>query len=311
MRMLERYRGSLLGLATADAVGTTVEFSAPGSFEPIDDMVGGGPFNLLPGQFTDDTSMALCLGKSLVETGGFNPVDQMQRYVRWYQEGYMSSTGHCFDIGNTTVAALRRFIEEGDPFSGSTAPNTAGNGSIMRLAPVPMFFGGNARDAITFSGRSSRTTHGVRVAVDACRFLGGVIFGALNGTDKQTLLSPHYTPDAGQWQANPLAPELDEIAAGSYKRRQPPEIKGTGYVVRSLEAALWAFYHSEDFRHGCLLAANLGDDADTTAAVYGQVAGAFYGKSGIPSGWLAKLAMRSDIELLSERLYSAALTPEN
>src|SRR5262245_26987513 len=130
----ERYRGCLLGLATGDALGTTLEFRPRGSFTPIDDLVGGGPFGLEPGQWTDDPSMALCLAESIVEAG-WDPTDQMKRYVRWYREGNLSSTGACFDIGITTSEALRRFEETGDAFSGPTGVRTAGNGSIMRLAP--------------------------------------------------------------------------------------------------------------------------------------------------------------------------------
>jgi ADP-ribosylglycohydrolase len=305
--MLNRYRGALLGLAIGDAVGTTVEFSPPGTFKPVTDLVGGGPFDLKAGEWTDDTSMALCLGESLVEKSRFDPLDQMERYVRWYREGYLSSNGQCFDIGGTVSGALHRFLKSGDPNSGSTHPRSAGNGSIMRLAPVPMFFGDSAAEAIDRSGQSSLTTHGVRLAVDGCRLLGGLLFGALHGVEKAALLMPLYSPRDDQWQERPLAPEMKAIALGSYKRREPPAIRGTGYVVDSLEAALWAFYKSSSFSHGCLLAANLGDDADTTAAVYGQIAGAYYGKNGIPEQWLAKLAMRSFIERLSERLYQEAM----
>jgi len=102
-----RFQGSLIGLAACDALGTTLEFSSPGTFEPIDDIVGGGPFGLAPGQWTDDTCMALCLAESLVEQDRFDPADQMQRYLRWYREGYLSSTGECFDIGSTVSAASR------------------------------------------------------------------------------------------------------------------------------------------------------------------------------------------------------------
>jgi len=140
MNMKDRYRGSLVGLAVGDALGTTVEFKRPGTFEPVTDITGGGPFGLAPGEWTDDTSMALCLAASLLEQQGFDPNDQMQRYVRWYREGYFSCTGHCFDIGNTVAAALGRFEKNGDPYAGSKDPSTAGNGSIMRLAPVALFF---------------------------------------------------------------------------------------------------------------------------------------------------------------------------
>ena len=303
----ERFRGCLLGLAAGDALGTTLEFAEPGAFEPIDDMVGGGPFDLQPGQWTDDSSMALCLATSLVERGGFDARDEMQRYVRWRKEGYLSSTGRCFDIGATVKAALSRFESRGDPYAGSTDPNTAGNGSLMRLAPAPMYFAGDAEEAIRMAADSSRTTHGAQEAVDACRYYAGLLVGALRGGDKNTLLSASYCPVEGLWEQEPLAAKIAAIAEGSFKHRQPPDIRGGFYVVETLEAALWAFHHSEDFGEGALLAANLGHDADTTAAIYGQLAGAHYGVDAIPSGWREQLAMVDEITSLADRLYAHTL----
>ena len=299
----DRFLGCLLGLAAGDALGTTLEFKTPGAFRPIDDMTGGGKFHLTPGQWTDDTSMALCLAASLLEKGGFDPVDQMQRYVRWRDEGYLSSTGRCFDIGNTVSQALGRFVATGEPYAGSTDPHAAGNGSLMRLAPVPMFYAHDAAEAIDRSADSSRTTHGAEEAVDACRYFGGLLVGALQGVDKERLLSPHYCPVEGVWERRPLANRIAEVAGGSFKHREPPEIRGTGYVVESMEAALWAFHKSRDFRHGALLAANLGEDADTTAAIYGQIAGAYYGVEGIPAEWRALLTMVAEITSMADRLY--------
>ncbi len=301
-RRQDRYRGCLLGLAVGDAVGTALEFARPGTFEPLTDMTGGGPFGLRAGQWTDDTSMALCLAESLIECDGFAAEDQMKRYVRWMREGYLSSTGACFDIGGTVSAALGRYLETGNPFAGPTGPDIAGNGSIMRLAPVPMFYGNDFSEAVSQSALSSKTTHGTETAVDACRYLGGLLYGALHGASKRELLSDHFEAVSGYWQGSPLCPEIDGIARGSFKDRQPPEIRGSGYVVASLEAALWAFNKTDSFREGCLLAANLGDDADTTAAVYGQIAGAFYGEQGIPQEWRDRLAMRDLIERLADRL---------
>ena len=169
METLERFRGSLLGLAVGDAVGTTLEFKPPGTFTPLTDMVGGGPFGLKPGQWTDDTSMALCLAESLIERRGFDPADQLSRYVRWYREGHHSSTSRCFDIGNATRAALAQFERTRKLYCGSTDPHSAGNGSIMRLAPVPLFFARRPREAIERSADSSRTTHAATSCVDACR----------------------------------------------------------------------------------------------------------------------------------------------
>ena len=300
---LDRYRGCLLGLAAGDALGTTLEFRRPGSFKPITDMVGGGPFRLGPGMWTDDTSMALCLAESLIERKEFDPEDQMRRYVRWYQEGHLSSNGYCFDIGNTTRESLQRFIETGQAYAGATHAFAAGNGSLMRLAPVPMYFAQNAEDAIALSGNSSRTTHCAPEAIDACRYFGGMLVGALNGEDKDTLLGNHYCPTPGYWARQPLADKIAEIAGGSFKRKSPPEIRGTGYVVESLEAALWAFYNSQSFGEGALMAANLGDAADTTAAIYGQIAGACYGAEVIPSGWRSKLAHRELITEMADSIH--------
>jgi ADP-ribosyl-[dinitrogen reductase] hydrolase len=306
-----RYRGCMIGLAVGDALGTTLEFERPGTFNPIHDMTGGGPFHLKPGQWTDDTSMALCLAESLIEKKGFDPADQMERYLRWWREGYLSSTGNFFDIGTTVSAALSRFERTREPYCGPTDPNSAGNGSIMRLAPVPLFYASNPIDAIERSGESSRTTHGTPAAIDACRYLGSLIVGALKGGDKDKLLSDHYTPVPGCWAGKPMVKEIDEIASGSFKRKNPPEIKGSGYVVQSLEAALWAFYYGKSFKEGCLLAVNLGDDADTTGAVYGQLAGAFYGEKGIPEDWRTKISHHDLIISFAERLFDLSQTIKN
>jgi ADP-ribosylglycohydrolase len=304
----DRFRGCLIGLAAGDALGTTLEFKRPGTFEPITDMIGGGPFGLQPGQWTDDTSMALCLAESLLECGGSDPADQMRRYVRWWRDGYWSSTGRCFDIGNTVGTALSRFERTGEPLSGSTDPRSAGNGSIMRLAPVPMFHAADPALAVQAAADSSRTTHGAAEAVDACRYLSAMIVAALAGASKSELLGsdPHVLPGLGP---EPLSSAIDAIAGGSFREREPPRVRGTGYVVASLEAALWAIDRSEDFRSGALMAVNLGDDADTTGAVYGQLAGAFYGEAGIPVAWRRRLARVDEIERLADRLYDAATGP--
>jgi ADP-ribosyl-[dinitrogen reductase] hydrolase len=292
-----------LGLAAGDALGTTVEFRAPGTFTPLTDIVGGGPFGLERGKWTDDTSMALCLAESLVTCRGFDAHDQMRRYARWREEGYLSSNGRCFDIGNTVSRALRKFARTGDPFAGPTDPHSAGNGSLMRLAPVPLFFAGDAEKAVLMSAESSRTTHGALICFDACRFFGGLIVGAIQGASKEDLISQRYSPIEHLWERMPLCPEIDEVACGSFRRKNPPEIVGSGYVVKSLEAALWAFSGSSTFKEGCLLAVNLGNDSDTTGAIYGQLAGAYYGTSGIPTEWRECLAYADLIQRLADELF--------
>jgi ADP-ribosyl-[dinitrogen reductase] hydrolase len=300
--MLDRYKGCLLGLACGDAVGTTVEFVERGRIQPLTDMVGGGPFRLQPGQWTDDTSMALCLAMSLLETGGFDPRDQMERYVRWWQQGYMSSTGICFDIGMTVRGALQTYLRTGEPYAGSMDPNTAGNGSLMRLAPVPMRYAPDLDQVAHLSAQSSRTTHGAQEAVDACRLFGVMLALALNGEDKETvLLKSRMLLRNGQ----SLAPAIRALAEGTYRDKGEAEIRGTGYVVQSMEAALWCFDTTDTYRDAILRAANLGDDADTTAAICGQIAGASYGLGGIPAEWLARLAQRAFVEETAAALYRA------
>jgi ADP-ribosylglycohydrolase len=247
--------------------------------------------------------MGLCLAESLMEKRGFDPVDQLERYVSWYRMGHLSCTGTCFDIGNTTRSSLALFETTRKPYCGSTNAHAAGNGSIMRLAPVPLFFAGNPEEAIMRAGDSSKTTHGALTCVDASRFMGGLIVGAVNGVGKDELLSDLYSPVPGYWQDYPLCPEIEEIARGAYKLKEPPAIRGAGYAVASLEAALWAFHKAKDFREGALLAVNLGDDADTTGAVYGQIAGAFYGYEEIPQRWREIVAMKELIMEFADKLF--------
>ena len=292
---LDRYQGCLLGLAVGDAVGTTVEFMPRGSFPRVTDMAGGGPFHLTPGQWTDDTSMALCLAHSLVEKQGHDPLDQMQRYLRWEKDGYMSSTGKCFDIGRTVLEALGKFQTTGDPISGPVRTNSAGNGSLMRLAPVPMFYAPDLDKAMDFSGQSSRTTHGAPEAVDACCLFGGMLVKALAGKDKNQILFENDVK-------NITSHSILEIARGEYTSKSVDQILGTGYVVASFEAALWAFWTTNSFKDAILTVVNLGGDADTTAAICGQVAGAYYGLAGIPTGWLEKLYWRDELVDLSNQL---------
>ena len=167
---INRFRGALLGAAIGDALGTTLEFKAPGSFTPIEGIVGGGPFNLKAGEWTDDTSMMYCLAHSLVRTKNCDLDDQISLYCRWWQDGVFSVNGECFDIGDTVRAALNRYQQTGDPKAGDTDPMSAGNGSLMRLTPIPIRYYDNFEDAVNFAGLSSITTHAATEAVDACRY---------------------------------------------------------------------------------------------------------------------------------------------
>ena len=294
---LDRFRGCLLGLAAGDAVGTSAEFMPRGSFPPITGMHGGGPFALNPGEWTDDTSMALCLAHSLLEVGGFDAADQMRRYCDWQERGYMSSNGSCFDIGITVSRALERFRSTGDPFSGSSDPRTAGNGSIMRLAPIPMAVHGQPELLDQWCKDSSRTTHAASECLEACVLLGRMLQRALRGESKEQILFSEPSQDFSQTT-------IHLLAEGHYRAYAREDLRGSGYVIRSLEAALWCFWTTDSFEQSILTAANLGEDADTTAAVCGQLAGAHYGEIGIPSKWLSTLTQVEQIRLVADNLKS-------
>ncbi len=297
MELIERYRGCVLGLAAGDALGAQVEFMPRGKFEPVTDMVGGGHYRLRPGEWTDDTSMALCLAYSLVSRKGFDAGDQMDRYLRWVRDGYMSSTGACFDLGGTVGRALRRYEETGDPFAGSTDPMSAGNGSIMRLAPAVLFYYPDRSAALHYAVESSRTTHACIEALEAVRLLAEVLVRALEGASKGEVV---MAADPSAFTSDSIA----SIARGEYREKAEAEIRSGGYVVETLEAALWCFWKTDSFEEAILTAVNLGYDADTTAAVCGQVAGAFYGVEGIPPGWVKKLAMRDEVDALARALHT-------
>lgn len=302
--VIDRARGCLLGLAVGDAIGTAVEFSPRGSFEPLTDMVGGGPFDLQVGQWTDDTSMALALADSLLGSAKLDPANLMQNFVRWFRDGEYSATGECFDIGLTTSSALRKFEQSGEPIAGSRDPNHAGNGSLMRLAPVAIWGAGRPDDLMRETARlQSATTHGARTCLDACEaytvILNSVILGA-NFPAALMLASDLRLGDT-----------VVQIIGGSFHGKPIEDIQSSGYVAHSLEAALWCVDEGGDFADMVLRAANLGDDADTTAAITGQLAGALFGESGIRDDWLGKLAWRCKIGDIAEALLRGSHASES
>ena len=297
----DRAIGALLGLAVGDALGTALEFAVRDSKPRVTDIVGGGPFRLEPGQWTDDTSMALALAASLEVCGGLDEHDLMERFVAWRENGEYSATGTCFDIGMTVSGALGRFKQAGDPLAGSDDPMSAGNGSLMRLAPAAIRYWNDAEERRNASARQSMTTHGAPEAVAACAAYADLIAEAIAGTRKEDVLRPRSDDHAGK---------IKSIMAGSWRGRHRDEIRGSGYVAHSLEASLWCVGRTGTFAEAVILAANLGEDADTTAAITGQLAGALYGRDGIPSDWLGKLAWRERIEQQAGQLFDQSQSAE-
>jgi ADP-ribosyl-[dinitrogen reductase] hydrolase len=333
---IRRIQGSIVGLAIGDALGAPVEFR-PNTFmkeNQVKGMQSGGTWGLERGQWTDDTSMALCLAASLIVKGKFNPYDQFVRYRKWFREGYMSSTGKCFDIGKSTREAItdfenrqqkvrneihkknkkpddsdlddmieREMRKSNNGFNLGT-PDSAGNGPLMRLAPIPCFFSDSYQDVMNHIDEATQLTHGDPRAIDACRFYAGLIWHALQGVTKKQLLDQNFYRKF--FKLEELHPDIRQIAEGSYKNKKGYEegIRGKGYIVNALEAALWAFYNDNDeFKEGVLLAVNLGDDTDTTAAIYGELAGAVYGIDNIPSDWIEQLYEGKFILTVAKGLY--------
>ena len=293
----DRLRGMLFGLAMGDALGTTLEFSPRDSQPALTDMIGGGPFGLKPGEWTDDTSMALSLAETLIASGqpdgNFDAAQLMRRFTNWWQFGENSVTGECFDIGITTREALQRFAASGDPFAGSQDPMSAGNGSIMRLAPVAMRWHMDPAAACRAAEAQSRTTHAAAECLDACHLMTHTLIALADGAGLMAALKDAPTPYGTQ---------IGTLREGGFTTKPRDQIKSSGYVLHTLEAALWAVHGAADPREALLRAVNLGDDADTVGAVTGQFAGAIWGTSGLPQDWLARLAWRDRIGDLTRQL---------
>ncbi len=313
-RIIDRKRGTLIGLAVGDALGAAIEFRPPGTFEPVTGYRDGGPHHLKAGEWTDDTSMALALAASIGDDGwdldnqnidwwdGWNLDNQMAHYIDWWHHGRYSVNGRCFDIGNTTRNALRNYVASKNVrTSGGTSESASGNGSIMRLAPVPIryaadFYPSRIDRLCLLASESSIPTHANEQCKSACRYLATVLAALIAGEKRNKVLSPDWMQLQFINNLYPLHFAINKVAKGSYRHSNPPEIKGSGWVVQSLEAALWAFHDANSFEEAVLKAVNLGDDADTTGAVCGQLAGAYWGESGIPQSLRSGLARMDMIE---------------
>lgn len=303
----DKFLGCLVGLAVGDALGTTNEFKAYKDVRPITDIVGGGMFNLNPGEWTDDTTMALCLAESLIEKNNFDSVNQMQKYVAWYRNGYHSVKDHCFDIGGATRSAIEHFERTGSPVA--IDKFAEGNGAIMRLAPIPLFYHRSFDIMMKMCKENSITTHNAMGSIQTCELMGAIIYMCLNSSGyKECITNSFSWPfevynffDSKKF----LHEKIHNIIKGTYKYKTPPKddkggdecVSGNAHAPSTLEAALWGFHNTDNFKDGALAVVNLGGDADTTGAVYGQIAGAYYGLSGIPKEWVDKIY---NIELIKD-----------
>lgn len=309
---IDRWRGALLGLACGDALGMPFEFADPMPVEPVTEMLphqrlrflrsgaaAEEPIDLPAGSWTDDTSMTLCLAESLLECGGVDLRDQMYRYWRWGRQDHLSATGVTFGMGPTVRVALARF-EAGEESWGDESAQT--NGSLMRAAAVPLYFGSGPQ-LLDAAAECSDPTHRDPICHAACQIFSALVAAALGGAGRETLLAAGA---GGSGLERPLPGRLESVLDGRLAQRDRSRISGANDVQCTLEGALWSFATTQDFESGAAAAVSLGLDTDTTACVYGALAGAHYGADAIPGRWLDAVQQRDLLEEFAQRLHAAA-----
>jgi len=309
LTLSERIVGSVLGLAVGDAVGVPVEFKNREELAqaPVTDMTGHGTYDQPPGTWSDDSSLALATADSLIENG-YDPPDMMRRFHAWLTTAYMSPHGEVFDVGIATRGAIARYAH-GQPREawGGRGERDNGNGSLMRIAPLSCAVHRLATATVVArSVEVSALTHAHPRSTMCCAYFSLLMRGLLDG---QPLLAAMLEA-SGELRAYVPAEELGalkRVLDGSIVQARRDEVQGSGYVVHCLEASLWAAHRAADYREAVLLAVNLGDDTDTTAAVTGAICGAIYGVRGIPSRWVAGLARVEMVRGLGERLAARVL----
>lgn len=295
-----RFRGALGGLAVGDALSAATQDQESGSFTPVEDVLGGGPFALPPGAWSDDTAMALCLAESLLERGGFDARDQTQRYGRWQQQGHLSATGQALGITVSTAQALALAKWQRKLFSGSHDPAQLDPEPLCRVPAAVMFFYATPQIAIHQACEAARTTCQAPLVLDSCRLFAALLHGALAGRKKAAI----FNPEADILDRSRLRPSIaalaTEAARGAPKSLSPR-------VDSVLHAALWAFASTDTFRAGALRAANLGGSSDVITTVYGALAGAHYGINAIPAAWRNVIVKKDLIERFADRLLAIAM----
>jgi ADP-ribosylglycohydrolase len=302
----DRYRGLLLGLVLGDALAAPVQHRRAGTFTPLGDLVGGGPYDLPRGAWSDDAAVALLLAESLTESHGFDARDLVGRLFRWQREGYGSATGQCVGITAPTAKAIAQAQWSGNPFAGSHDPARADKEPLVRTAVAAAYSLSDPEAAIELAADVARPTHQAPLVLDACRYVAALVVGALQGASREELLRPDFTPVPGLWQRRPLRREVAAVAAGSWRKPGFQPVAG-GTALDSLALALWALSRGTQYRDTVLTAVNLGLDADANGALVGSLAGALYGARGLPPHWVSGLALGREIRTRADKLLAAAL----
>jgi ADP-ribosylglycohydrolase len=292
----DRFLGAMVGLAVGDAVAAATQLRRPGSFADVGDMLGGGPYDLPRGAWSDDTAMALCLADSLITCGQSDPADQLDRYVRWKNSGYLTATGQCVGITAATAQALARAQWRNRSFAGSHDPARSEPEPLSRLAPAVLFSFGDVNLVSTYVVDATRVTCQSPIVLTCARLQSAMLLAALHGEPREQVLAP-----AKQFLSKPSIPA--DLLTAADQARQPAGAD----AVAALAAARGALASTGNFRDGALAAVNLGGNSDVIGAIYGQLAGAYYGINAIPQTWRTALVQRVQIESFADQLLTAAL----
>ena len=295
LRWRDIFRGGMLGAALGNAIGVTNDMRSANQLTRVDDMQGGGIFSIAKGGWTDETAMMLCVTESLIHIRRFDARDVADRFLRWWREGYLTCNGRVYEVGSTTRMALFTYLQTGEPLSGISSATASGNGSVTRIVPVALFYAHAQADLLRYTEINSKITHGTQVAIDACRYIAWLIAQLSTGIDKKTaLLCP--------WPFGDLAPDIERVVSGSYRSKTINDINTSIDMSETLEAALWALWHTDDFASGAIVMANLGGLSEAGGQLYGEIAGVLYGESNLPVDWLTTLQKYDVIAWMAEEL---------
>ena len=313
--MKQKIYNTLYGAIVADALGVPVEFKDRDYLKenPVTDMTGYGTYNLPKGSWSDDTSMTLCLAESIGRLGKIDYADIMQNFSTWYKKAEFTPDHHVFDIGMTCQTAIENFRKGTEALEcGLSDERNNGNGSLMRISPLPFYllikYGAQAMDkeeSFELVHNISRLTHAHPISLIGCDIYCGIMLEIINGTKKEELL-PKALPRIGTYVRNhpeytEALSKYDRITHQSFAALPEKEIKSTGYVVDSLEAALWCFLTTDNYCDCVLKAVNLGYDTDTVACIAGSIAGLYYGD--IPEEWVNSIRNKKLVDKIIEDFF--------
>ena len=294
------YNG-IIGLVVGDALGVPAEFKKRDSYK-VEDMTGYGTYNQPPGTWSDDSSMTLATLESIVRMGFIDAADIMNNFYEWLQNEKFTPWGKVFDVGGATRRAIARYANGTDPVKcGGKTRMDNGNGALMRILPVAMLSNGTF-DQVTVL-KTAHLTHAHFISDYACLVYTEIVNNLMNGMDKKEAVESAI--QKLQHNVETVSMLNDYSRLPNIQGLQREEIRSSGYVVDTLEAALWCFLNTNSYRECVLATVNLGEDTDTVAAVAGGLAGIHYGcgsESGVPDEWVAQIPRREWIEDLCSQV---------